>query len=200
MSATQDILRANLLPFLDRAWGLLPPMSHPRVLDIGCGSGVPTLRLAELTDGNVVALDIDEKALEVLRARVDRRGLAHRIAVRLLSLTDLSFEDQSFDLVWCEGALFVLGFRESLRAWRRLLRPGGCLVAHDEAGDVAAKLRAAQNEGYDVLGHLEISEAVWWSEFYGRGEADGEMAEDIRRFRQEPSRFRSVYFVLRKPA
>jgi hypothetical protein len=80
------------------------------------------------------------------------------------------------------------------------LRPGGCLAAHDEAGDVAAKLRAAQDEGYDVLGHVEIPEAVWWSEFYGRAEAAGEMAEHIRRFRQEPSRFRSAYFALRKPA
>jgi SAM-dependent methyltransferase len=197
VSATRDVLRENLLPYLDRAWALLPPLSHPRILDIGCGTGVPALRLAELTDGQIVALDIDEEALGVLSARFARRGLSQRIRT-LTSLTEIPIGDWSFDLVWCEGALFVLGFRESLRAWKQLLRPCGFLVAHDEAADVEAKLRAVQEEEYDLLGHFEIPEDVWWREYYGRAEARAELAEDIRRFRQEPKRFRSAYFVLQR--
>jgi ubiquinone/menaquinone biosynthesis C-methylase UbiE len=198
LSPTRDALRENLLPYLDRAWAFLPPLSQPRVLDVGCGTGVATLRLAELTDGVIIALDIDEEALGALRARFDRRGLSHRIQTLLGSLTEIPFTDSSFDIVWCEGALFVLGFPESLRAWRRLLRAGGFLVAHDEAEDVDAKLRAVRAEGYDLLGHFEIPEQVWWSQYYGRAQAATELAEDIRRFRQEPQRFRSAYFVLQR--
>lgn len=197
LSPTRDELRENLLPFLERAWALLPRLSRPRILDIGCGTGVPTLRLAELTDGRIIALDVDEEALGALRARFERHGLSQRVET-LTSLTEIPIGDWIFDVVWCEGALFVLGFRESLRAWKQLLRPRGFLVAHDEAGDVDAKLRAVREEGYEVLGHFEIPEDVWWSEYYGRAEAEVELAEDIRRFRRNPKRFRSAYFVLQR--
>ena len=37
----------------------------------------------------------------------------------------LDFADDSFDLIWCEGAIYNVGVKAGLRDWRRLLRPNG---------------------------------------------------------------------------
>ena len=193
----RDDLRRNFLAFTDRAFEFLPPMENPRILDIGCGTGVPTLRLAELTDGQIVGLDSDKEALETLRARADSLGISDRIEVRVGSLEEIPFEDGSFDLLWCEGAVFALGFRESLRSWRRLLKPRGCLVVHDEAGDLGEKSLAVREEGYTLLGHFEIPEQVWWDDYYALADVELELAEEIRQFQIRPEQFRSAFFVLR---
>jgi len=195
----RDDLRRNLLGFTDRAFEFLPPLEKPRVLDIGCGTGVPTLRLAELTGGQIVGLDSDREALETLRARAEALGISGRIEVRAGSLEEIPFEEGSFDLLWCEGAVSVLGFRESLQSWRRLLKPGGYLVVHDEAGDIGGKNLAVREEGYTLLGHFEISEQVWWDEYYALAdvELELELAEEISQFRARPEQFRSAFFVLR---
>lgn len=194
----RDDLRANFLRFTEKAFGLLSPMDRPRILDLGCGTGVPTLRLAALSGGQVVALDSDEEALGVLRAGAERLGLAGRIEVRAGSVEDVPFADGSFDLLWCEGAVFPLGFRGSLRSWRRLLKPGGCMVLHDEAGDIEEKLATAVSEGYVVLGHFEIPPQVWWDEYFALADEDPELAGEISRFHTEPERFRSAFFVLQR--
>ena len=50
-----------------------------------------------------------------------------RIGWRLGSPTcDVSTPpDGAFDLIWCEGAIYNVGFEAGLRAWRRLLVRGG---------------------------------------------------------------------------
>jgi SAM-dependent methyltransferase len=191
----RDHLRRNFLRFSERAWSLLPPMTDPRILDIGCGTGLPTLRLAELSGGSVVGLDRDPEALTILQNRAADRGLSHRVTMERGSLAEIPFEDASFDVVWCEGALDVLGFRESLRAWRRLLKPGGCMVFHDQAGDVEGKLRLAREDGCFVLGSFEVPETVWWDEYFALAEEDPELAGEIQRFRADPSQFRSAFFA-----
>jgi SAM-dependent methyltransferase len=162
----RDSLRKNLLKFTDRAFELLPPMESPRVLDLGCGTGLPTVRLAALTGGRVIGLDSNREALEVLKARVDALGLSDRVQTHLGSVEEIPFEAESFDLIWCEGAVSVMGFRKSLRSWRGLLKPQGFVVLHDEAADIQEKLRMADEEGFAGLGHFEVSEQLWWDDYY----------------------------------
>ncbi len=103
----------------------------PRILDIGCGTGVPTLELARLSRGDVVGIDVDEAALEVMRERVARAGLGDHVTVRCVSLYETDFTHASFDLLWEEGALHLLDTNRSLSQCRRLLKPGGYLVMHE---------------------------------------------------------------------
>ena len=44
---------------------------------------------------------------------------------------ELPFQDGQFDLIWSEGAIYVIGLETGLRAWKRLLRPDGSLVVSD---------------------------------------------------------------------
>ena len=192
----RDELRANLLRFTDRAFGMLPVQEAPRILDLGCGTGVPTLRLAEISGGWVVGLDNDRDALGVLKEEAEARGLSDRVETRLGSVEHVPFPEGSFDVIWCEGAVAVLGFRRSLRSWRRLLNVGGSMVLHDEAGDVEEKLKIAAGEGFRILGHFEIPAHVWGGEFFGPAEGDPALEAEVQEFRLHPDRCRSAFFVV----
>jgi hypothetical protein len=37
----------------------------------------------------------------------------------------MPFEGASFDLIWCEGAMYIMGFRDALAGWPKLLTPRG---------------------------------------------------------------------------
>jgi ubiquinone/menaquinone biosynthesis C-methylase UbiE len=50
--------RANLLSYTRKAFHMLPPLVEPRILDIGCGTGVATIELARLSGGIIVGVDI----------------------------------------------------------------------------------------------------------------------------------------------
>ena len=43
----------------------------------------------------------------------------------MADMRDLDFADGSFDLIWCEGAIYNVGIEAGLRDWRRLLRRNG---------------------------------------------------------------------------
>jgi SAM-dependent methyltransferase len=200
----RDRLRENLLRFTERAFAAASSPVGGRVLDIGCGTGVPAVRLAELGFAHVVGLDTDVAALRALLDRASTRGVQKRLAAVAGSADGIPFRDGSFDVVWCEGAVFVLGFRDSLRAWRRLLRPGGVLVVHDEAGDPAGKLREADAEGFTVSDWFPVHATDWWKYYYEPAsrlpatELDDEIGAELRDIRAHPERFRSVFVVLKK--
>src|SRR5215470_6697773 len=69
-----------------------------RVADVGAGGGYLTVRLAAAVgpEGRVVATDIDDKALEVLRGRVAKLP---NVVVRKVAPDEPGLEAESFDLV-----------------------------------------------------------------------------------------------------
>jgi ubiquinone/menaquinone biosynthesis C-methylase UbiE len=136
----------------------LPP--HPRILDIGCGPGMPTRALARVSGGTVVALDIFRSFLDSLRAAAEAEGLAGRIQPVQGDMNAMSFLDASFDVVWSEGALFVMGFENGLREIRRLLRPGGSAAVSEAVyltEQVPAEARAMWDEEYPAIGPVEAN-------------------------------------------
>ncbi|MBI1951099.1 MAG: methyltransferase domain-containing protein [Acidobacteria bacterium] len=112
-------------------WLGLTPDS--RLLDIACGSGGPTLRIAARTGCTVVGADVHEQAIAAARARTEREGLASRAAFeRLDAGRPLPFPDHAFDGLICVDAVNHLPQRDRVfREWARVLRPGGCLVFTD---------------------------------------------------------------------
>ncbi len=212
----RDRLRANLNRYTRNAFQMLPEISTPRILDIGCGSGVPTRELAGLSDGQIVALDVDVALLRRLARDIERAGLSGRIRVVGGSMFELPFQDESFDLVWAEGSIARIGFKCGLEGWRRLLRTGGFLVVHDETGDIPGKLEQISRSGYELLGHFVLSEDVWWAEYYGRLEErirdararcatestdPAELSfdqQEIDAFKRNPMSCASVFFIMQK--
>ena len=104
-----------------------------RVLDVCCGSGGPSLALAERTGCHVIGLDVEAVGVARAQAAAAARGLQER--TRFLAADcggRFPFDDASFDAVLCIDAINHLPDRQgTLREWARLLRPGGRLLYTD---------------------------------------------------------------------
>ncbi|MBT8494933.1 MAG: class I SAM-dependent methyltransferase, partial [Deltaproteobacteria bacterium] len=132
--------------------------NSPDIVDLGCGSGAGSLHLAELTRGSIVAIDSHGRSIERLQQIAKDRGLEDRIRAQVGDMSSLDLPDQSFDLVWSEGALYNLGLDAGLGLCRRLLRPGGYLAFTDAvwlASDPPAEVRAAFEADYPTMGTVD---------------------------------------------
>ena len=98
---------------------------EPYILDIGCGPGMQTLELARITRGRIVALDNYKSFLDVLMKNAGKEGLDKRIFPTSQSMLEMDFKDNSFDVIWSEGALYQMGFQNGLKKCCQLLKNGG---------------------------------------------------------------------------
>ncbi len=100
------------------------------VLDLGCGDGVLTSRIAErLPDGRVLGIDASKGMIAAAMPKATRR-----LEFRLMNIDDLDFEEE-FDIVFSNATLhWVKDHRKLLCNVRRALRSGG-QVRFDFAGD-----------------------------------------------------------------
>jgi ubiquinone/menaquinone biosynthesis C-methylase UbiE len=162
----KDLLRERFAKYTRKAFQMLPELDNPSILDIGCGSGVPTLELARLSDGLVIGLDISEPLLDELTRKIEAAGISDRVKAVQCSLFEMDFPDDSFDIIWAEGSIYVIGFEQGLKAWRRLLKPTGFLVVHDEIGNLQKKLDQISHCGYALIGHFIVSSDTWWHDYY----------------------------------
>ena len=105
-------------------------MPGERVLDLGCGTGLPSLALAARvrTNGQVTAIDVSPEMLDAARKNATKGGL-HNMVFRETSADSLDFEDASFDVVSCACLLM---FRpepdRTVAGARRVLKQGGRLA------------------------------------------------------------------------
>jgi ubiquinone/menaquinone biosynthesis C-methylase UbiE len=212
----KDKIRKHLLKYMRKAFRMLPQMDRPRILDIGCGSGVPTMELARISQGKIMGIDIDQPALDKFTRRIKEAGLTGRIQAISCSMFDMDFPDASFDIIWSEGSIYAIGFKRGLREWNRLLKLGGYLVVHDEQGNVEEKLEKISNCGYELLGYFILSVDTWWSEYFAplekwiaesgiKSTDDPKILEELHlaqveldMFKEHPERNSSVYFVMKK--
>lgn len=102
-----------------------------QILDIACGTGLVTFPLANAATsaGRVVATDISQAMIDIIRREAERRGLSQIEAWRADAAALEAAADNTFDLVTC--ALGFMYFPEPDRAMReilRVLKPGGRVV------------------------------------------------------------------------
>jgi SAM-dependent methyltransferase len=104
-----------------------------RLLDIACGSGKPSLRIAQKTGCHVSGVDLHEEGIASATANAREVGYEGRAHFYHANAAErLSFDDASFDAVTCIDAINHLPDRlRVLTDWHRVLKPGGCLLFTD---------------------------------------------------------------------
>lgn len=212
----KDLIRSNLLKYTRKAYKIIPPINAPRILDIGCGSGVPTIELARLSNGEIIAVDNDQKQLYLLNLKLADHNLQDRIKILKCSMFDLNFSPGSFDIIWSEGSIDFIGFERGIKKWRKFIKNDGFLVVHDDRSDLENKLEQIKQCGYNLKAHFILANDVWWKEYYEPLECkikdhgahynnDPKILEQFKSeqneidiFKRDPGRFESVFFIMQK--
>ncbi|NUT48068.1 MAG: methyltransferase domain-containing protein [Saccharothrix sp.] len=103
-----------------------------RLLDVGCGLGVPAIRIAQRCDVRITGVTVSAwQAAEATR-RATAAGVGDRVTARHADAAALPFPDACFDAVLAFDSLpNAVDRRQWLREVRRVLRPGGRFAVTD---------------------------------------------------------------------
>lgn len=155
----RDLTTAGLGAHGEKAMQASPPQPGERVLDLGCGFGDTTQRLAELVgpEGSALGVDVSEPFIAAAREEAEQAGAAN---VEFICADVQTLElPREFDYAFSRmGLMFFANPVAALRNVGRALVPGGrlCAVVWRRKLDNEWVHRAEQVvEGY--LGHPEES-------------------------------------------
>lgn len=161
--------------------------SNPTILDIGCGPGMQTIELAKNMNGKIFAIDTHKPFLDRLLETAINKDVSHRIEAKEMSMFLLEFKEDSFDVIWCEGSIFIIGFEKGIQEWRKYIKTGGYLVVSEVSWlredipeepknfwesdypgikGIADNMKIIKKSGYSAVGHFIIPERGWWKDYY----------------------------------
>lgn len=175
----------------------------PAILELGCGSGGATMALARISKGQITATDVYQPFLDRVVQRAQAMGVGDRVTVMKRDMGDLGFAPKSFDLIWCEGAAYIMGVDAAFAYWKQFLKPGGYLAITDAVWlsrqiqeEAPEEVKAFWAEGYPVmrtakeneesgescgytsLGHFTIDTGCW-DAFYDDVKLRVDEVEDV---------------------
>lgn len=104
-----------------------------KILEIGCGIGLVSQKLSDLTGpkGLVLSTDINEEQLQIARYFLPQDQPSN-ITLQKLSIYDLSTLDEKFDVVYVRLLLLHLtDTDEAIRQVKKVLNPGGKFIIED---------------------------------------------------------------------
>ncbi len=160
--------------------------SNPYILDVGCGTGMQTLELAKLTEGKILALDNHQPYLDKLENKIKIQKLSDRVFTINLSMLDMKFEINTFNIIWSEGASYIYGFEKALVDWQRFLKEKGYLVfselcwfkenipeglnnyfqVYPAMKSVEENTRVINTHRLNLIAHFKLPESSWWDNYY----------------------------------
>lgn len=107
---------------------LLEPRAGARILDIACGNGLTSRRLAK-HGAHVIAIDFAQNLIELAESYRDGFKLDYRVVDATRFGTLIALGESKFDAALCNMALMdVADIEPLMTALPRLLRPGGAFV------------------------------------------------------------------------
>lgn len=108
------------------AFELFQPKKGEKVLDIGCGTGNFSIKLAE-KGAEVVGIDVSEPMLAKARKKAENKNL--NIKFYKKDVTNLDFADNSFDAVFSMAAVeFIDNLEKAFNEIKRVVKPGGKIL------------------------------------------------------------------------
>jgi SAM-dependent methyltransferase len=170
------------------------------IADIGCGTGGHTLELARTFESaQITAIDLFPIFLDRLNLQAAEAGLGDRIRTLEASMDDLPFEQESLDMIWSEGAIYNMGFKNGIAYWAQFLKPNGWLAVSEitwateerpaeldefwmaEYPEVALpseKIEQLKEAGFDVIDYFMLPKSDW-VQYYD------ELSERIKDFERQ---------------
>jgi ubiquinone/menaquinone biosynthesis C-methylase UbiE len=157
------------------------------IADIGCGTGGQTMVLAEHTAGKITGLDLFPAFVDLFTKNAIKLNVHNRVKGVIGSMDKLPFQNEEMDLIWCEGAIYNIGFEKGLNEWRKFLKKGGYIAvtevswfteerpsdietfwheAYAEIDTIPNKISLLQKAGYIPVACFSLPEYCWTENFY----------------------------------
>ncbi len=111
---------------LGKVMGLGP---ETRVVDFGCAKGEALLLWAKYMQVSGLGIELDARFAQIANERIAAAGLSDRVKIVCADASTYPVPPASYDVACCIGASMIWGgFRPTLRALKRVLKPGGQIV------------------------------------------------------------------------
>ena len=102
-------------------------------------------------------------------------------------MASLQFPDNTFDLIWSEGAIYIMGFEAGLTSWQKFLKPGGFVAVSEvcwQKDSPPEELKAFWQSEYpaiqpvdknsdiiaglnlELIAHFPLPAKAWWHDYY----------------------------------
>jgi ubiquinone/menaquinone biosynthesis C-methylase UbiE len=158
-----------------------------KVLDIGCGAGAQTMDLASLVNGEIIGIDKHKIFLDKFKSTYSKQADYNKVTLKIGDMNDIQEEPESFDLIWAEGSIYIMGFENGLQNWKKFIKTNGYLVVSEiswmkdeipeelkeywtatykEIDTIENKLEKIKKNGYEIIDHFSLSEEAWADEYY----------------------------------
>ena len=143
----------------------LQPEMH--VIEIGCGSGQLSIPLSP----SVASWDATDFSPAMI-AEAEKRPHGENLSFYVRSASDLPYEHSTFDTAVAANVLHVMPHPErALRELRRVLKPGGLLIAptyvHGNRSGAGARLKLMERSGFHVYHLWTAKEYIAFVEDFG---------------------------------
>jgi len=157
------------------------------IADIGCGTGGQTMVLAQHAPGHITGLDLFPSFIDLFNTNARKLNLQDRVQGIVRSMEDLPFQNEELDLIWCEGAIYNIGFERGLNEWHKLLKPGGyiavsesswftnerpaeienyCMPHFPEMDTISNKVALIEKAGYMPVATFILPENCWIEHYF----------------------------------
>jgi len=158
-----------------------------KIADIGCGTEASTIQLARLLNAKITAIDFLPNFIKILKDNAENEGLSNKIDPLVCSMENLQFDDEEYDVIWSEGAIYNIGFEKGINDWRRFLKPDGLLVVSEitwmtndrpleiqkhwqseypEIDTASSKINILEKSGYSPIAYFVLPERCWLENYY----------------------------------
>lgn len=101
-----------------------------KIIDIGAGTGLTSISLAKTLSGecSITAVDPVPEMLEQAKVNYAKEELTDRVTILLGKGEEIPAPDNAFDLLVSTFALRHMDYKQALKEFARVLKPGGRLV------------------------------------------------------------------------
>jgi SAM-dependent methyltransferase len=119
--------------------------------------------------------------------KAKHEGVADSITSKCISMLEMDFKDNTFDIIWSEGALYFMGFQKGLRKCHQLLKNNGYLAVtelvyldsnppaavveyiageYPDIKDVNGNIELIRKEGFNLISNFTLPEDSWLVPYY----------------------------------
>ena len=104
-----------------------------------------------------------------------------------MSMLDMDFKKETFDIIWSEGALYFMGFQNGLKRCHQLLKDKGYLAVtelvytvphppkavikyltseYPDIRNIETNIKTIDKEGFNLISNFTLPESAWLNRYY----------------------------------